>query len=199
MHAILHEKMRTRQERKSARLALRAVHKLSREPIPPSRAVNPGATMKGRNEMNKWFSEVFLPSLFERTTPDAPIYLTERQTETCERNMKATQHKTDYGYKTVLECEWNGRRVAMHYYGKYRTLIFGLTENEKLERVNRRCEKEISRKIERFQKHPKKIPAEIEKINREIDSAIADEDEPGEDAEYIGKLKAYLERLLQLA
>lgn len=73
--------------------------------------------------MNKWFEETFLPSLFERAGTCKPMWLSQKQTAVCTRNMEV--HTCDVQYSPVdyyrhddYHCTWRGRQVWLYYSSK---------------------------------------------------------------------------------
>lgn len=161
---------------------------------------------------NKWFSEVFLPSIFDRCQPCNGKWLSQKQTAVCVQNMQA--HRTRYdadGYGSMCThdfytCEWNGRTVTLDYSKKNGCgcIMFGMSAAE-IEVHKAEAEAERKRikaeRVERAKRNPERLAKRLDRLNREIKSweeeyALDIEDGDKEaaqiDLDHIAKLKEEL-------
>lgn len=86
---------------------------------------------------NKWFNDVFMPSLFERAKNNA-MWLSAKQTQICIENFdscKTVRVEAEYGgyyRRKVYEHTWQNRTVSL-YYSKLNgcgQILFGFTPEE---------------------------------------------------------------------
>ena len=132
----------------------------------------------GESNVNKWFSEVFLPSLFSRAGVNRNIWLTQRQTEICTQYMDKHNVRWEAGAgehwnRTWYDCDWNGRKVSMSYSKKNGCgcINFGMDANE--QRVGEQRAKEEKERIavERARRLYLRRP---ERWRKEIDDLLAE-------------------------
>ena len=136
--------------------------------------------------MTKWFSEVFLPSLFDRYGTQA-AWLSRKQAAICTDNMARQQVRYDAdGYGTMCNhdnyfCEWNGRRVILSYSKKNGCgqISFSMTVEEakasrdafvakrEAERIRIRENVKLN-KPERVAKHIEKASAKVKSLEKEL-------------------------------
>lgn len=163
--------------------------------------------------VNKWFEQVFLPSIFEKTGVNKPFWLSVKQTEICAENM--TVHSTVYdgtGYGIMYNhnyytCDWNGRKVTLEYSKKNGCGCIKFSMNsEELE--NHRIEVEAEKirikmeTVERTKRNPERLAwkiadltEDIKKLQATYEADLADgfEDCANFCLERIAELKAELE------
>lgn len=100
---------------------------------------------------NKWFNDVFMPSLFERAKNNI-MWLSVKQTQICVENFDSCETvrvEAEYGYyrRKIYRHTWQNRAVSL-YYSKLNgcgQILFGFTpeeikqnriENEKVSKIN---------------------------------------------------------------
>lgn len=116
--------------------------------------------------MTKWFSDVFLPSLFQRAGKNT-IWLTRRQTAICVENMERhTVCQERFGglvRHDYFTAEWSGRAVTLDYSKQNGcgTITFGATqaEQEKAAAEGRAEQKRIER--ERLERKLRRRPEQF--------------------------------------
>ena len=129
--------------------------------------------------MNKWFTETFLPSLFERAGTNHPLWLTQKQTAVCAENMEkhvvmTLEFQVNRASHLWFSCEWNGRTVRMIYskLNKCGTIEFSFSAEElaanevKNKKERERIENE---RVERIKRHPERLVKVIGDIKKEIE------------------------------
>lgn len=162
--------------------------------------------------MNKWFSNVFLLSIFEEVGAGKQKWLSVKQTAICTDNMNRNTIRYDAdGYGTMrnhdnYSCEWNGRKVFLWYSKKNGCgcIEFGYNAEEQAilraeaEEERARIKKE---RIERIKRNPERLAKKIDKLKKKINRAeaeyqmnVADGEEEfaKQDLAYIEELKAEL-------
>lgn len=100
-----------------------------------------------------WFNDVFLPSLFERTEPLKTIFLTQKQTSVCIRNMEYHCTKDCNGSHEWYTCTWRGRSVELSYSKKNQcgSIRFGRDAEEQEAADKKAMEEQKAQKEELFQ------------------------------------------------
>jgi hypothetical protein len=100
-----------------------------------------------------WFNDVFLPSLFERAEPLKSIYLTQKQTAVCIRNMEYHCTKDCNGSHEWYTCTWRGRSVELSYSKKNQcgSIRFGRDAEEQEAADKKAMEEQKAQKEELFQ------------------------------------------------
>lgn len=129
--------------------------------------------------MNKWFNEVFLNSLFNRTEIGKSLWLTRKQTAICVKNMelKTMNYKNKYGfnynhlYYTYL---WNDREVNLQYSKKNGCGSITFYSNEKEKELNKLENKKERERIEEdrirlLKKNKERLNKEIKRLQEKID------------------------------
>ena len=136
--------------------------------------------------MNKWFSETFLPSVFDRAGTDKSMWLSRKQTSICVDNMEKhtvmqAQFQGDYTRHNYYTAEWNGRKIDLQYskLNGCGTITFSMTKEEaeesrkayqaerEAEKIERR-ENLKANKPERIAMHVEKESAKVDHIKEEI-------------------------------
>lgn len=126
-----------------------------------------------------WFDETFLQSLFDRAGANHSMWLTQKQTAVCCRNMqeKRIRNLNEYGDgETHLRysTRWNGRDVRLEYskLNKCGAITFSMTEQEAAEqdRKNRaeQEEYEAQRLKRRLERRPEKFYSELEELKNDL-------------------------------
>lgn len=102
---------------------------------------------------DNWFNDVFLPSLFERAEPLKSIYLTQKQTAVCVRNMEYHCIKDCNGSHEWYTCTWRGRSVELSYSKKNQcgSIRFGRDAEEQEAADKKAMEEQKAQKEELFQ------------------------------------------------
>lgn len=85
---------------------------------------------------NKWFNDIFMPSLFERAKNNA-MWLSAKQTQICVENFDSyktvrVEAECGYYYRKIYEYTWQNRTVSL-YYSKLNgcgQILFGFTPEE---------------------------------------------------------------------
>lgn len=100
-----------------------------------------------------WFNDVFLLSLFERTEPLKTIFMTQKQTSVCIRNMEYHCTKDCNGSHEWYTCTWRGRAVEMSYSKKNQcgSIRFGRDAEEQEAADKKAMEEQKAQKEELFQ------------------------------------------------
>lgn len=153
--------------------------------------------------MNKWFDEVFLPSLFEYAGINHRAIISHGQYEICTRNMRKVSN-TKYD---TFNYEWHGRNVhVVWFYNNSGTIEFGFTEFEQSEIARKGQNERDNRDTEhiefcksnhaRLERHIKHCKAEIEALKEEIAYIIEDIEEMEDNGDINGanKEKEYLSK-----
>lgn len=162
--------------------------------------------------MNKWFSEVFLSSIFERCGKRREMWLTQKQTAVCTSNMEMRQTRYDAdGYGTMhthlwYECEWQGRRVSLSYSKKngcgYISFEMNAEEQaEHLAKIEAEKQKAEAERIARIKADPERLAKRISFYAMKIETAKANlqaalEEGDQDDAEWYGEKVAEYEAKL---
>lgn len=162
--------------------------------------------------MNKWFSETFLPSLFERAGTKHSLWLTQKQTAVCVGNMEKHITKTleFQGVCTShlwFSCEWDGRSVRLNYskLNKCGTIEFSFSQDElaaNREENKKERERLENERIERIKRHPQTLKKTVDILEKEIEGYEEklswNDNEPDDIEFYAGKMaeaKAELAKL----
>lgn len=158
--------------------------------------------------MSKWFEEVFLKSLFDRTGVNQGLWLTQKQTAVCVNNMVQNQScpEAEFGYYRHLyyTAEYEGRKVRMDYskMNGCGTIVFYCTKEEIEENRKRSEEYERQIKLEKLkflaEKKPERIIKKIERIKRDIADWYEFIEEEMEDEETDLKAVANAEKEVEL-
>ena len=165
---------------------------------------------------NKWFSSIFLPSVFRSCGTGRSRWLTRRQTAVCTDNMERQAVRVDldhigdrHGMHLSYFCEWEGRRVSLSYSKKNGCgyITFGASPEE-LEEAEKRRQQERARieaeRLARIKRNPERLAWYAARLKRELDSAcvgyeFAQEDGDQNSAEHwarcIVEIKAQMEQL----
>lgn len=148
----------------------------------------------------KWFDDVFLPSLFERSGVNNRLWLTRAQTNICVSNMVRHDVRYDadgYGTKhsaSYFSYRWRGRDVRLLYSKKNGCGAIEFYMNEQESDARRKeAEDEASKRraerIERAKKNPERLARRMDSLVKKLDALRANlSDELSEDApdeEYI--------------
>jgi len=163
--------------------------------------------------MNKWFSSVFLPSIFGRCGADKGMWLSQKQTAICVDNMERRTVRYDSdGYGTMHShdnyfTEWEGRNVSLSYSKKNGCgyISFGMnaeeTEAHKL-KVEEERERIKAERIERVKRNPERLAKRLANLMKKLENAQKEYQldlEEGEetyieyDLEEIASIKAEIE------
>lgn len=162
--------------------------------------------------MKKWFTETFLPSLFERAGTCKTMWLTQKQTAVCVENMEKHVVRTleFQGNSTShlwFSCEWNGRTVRMNYskLNKCGTIEFSFSAEELAagkEKNKKERERLENESVERIKRHPQTLKKTVDILEKEIEvyeeKLTWDDNEPADIEFYAKKLaeaKANLAKL----
>lgn len=154
--------------------------------------------------MNKWFDEIFLNSLFNRTEIGKSLWLTRKQTAICVENMevKTMNYKNKYGFNynhLYYIYLWNDREVSLQYSKKNGcgSITFYSNEKEKeLNEIESKKEKErieenrirlLKKNKERLNKEIKRLQERINILSLELKEDLELLLEGKEDAEWINK------------
>lgn len=160
--------------------------------------------------MNKWFNDVFLPSIFERCGSCKSLWLSQKQTAVCVDNMKkrvCTESDGVYTYRHYnFVCEWSGRSVVLSYSKKNGcgSISFGMSEEERKQAEKEREEekKQLELKtIERTKKRPERLKNIIESLQKKQDDLLFElsfDDNTNDDIEFFTKELNECRRLLAL-
>lgn len=127
--------------------------------------------------MNKWFTETFLLSLYERAE-QRKINLTGKQVNVCVRYMEGhTGHREsmynqagkDFRWYSII---WNGRYTTLSIYPNgCGCMEFGLTEEEQeraAEEEDRRKAEERTARIEKIKANPERLQKHLERLNKNL-------------------------------
>lgn len=160
--------------------------------------------------MNKWFNDVFLPSIFERCGACKSLWLSQKQTAVCVDNMQkrvCTESDGVYTYRHYnFVCEWRGRSVVLSYSKKNGcgSISFGMSEEERKQAEKEREEekKQLELKtIERAKKRPERLKKIIESLQKKQDDLLFElsfDDNTNDDIEFFTKELNECRRLLAL-
>lgn len=141
---------------------------------------------------NKWFDDVFLPSVFEYVQKSVGLgencKISDKQFNICRQNMEEhnccdASYHTNYSYYSYV---WEGRKVIVtRHTNSYISFSLNSTESEqarqeeekareaeKLERLER-----VKQNPERLQKSLSKKLEKLERLQNELQEAIDDEEE----------------------
>lgn len=141
--------------------------------------------------MSKWFYNVFLPSLFDRTGANNQTWLSAKQTAICTDNMQVgiSRRETADGFQNhkFYSTTWNGRNVRLDYssLNGCGCIVFSYNKEEQ-EKANEEAKQESNaKKTERikrlFVKHPEKYQEKLEKMRLELEEMKADNAEDIQD------------------
>lgn len=162
--------------------------------------------------MKKWFTETFLPSLFERAGTNRSMWLTQRQTAVCVENMEKHVTKTPefQGVSTShlwFSCEWNGRAVRLNYskLNKCGTIEFSFSAEElaaNKEKNKKERERLENESIERLKRHPERLKKTVDILEKEIEvykiKLSWDDNEPEDIEFYVKKMSEAKAKLAKL-
>lgn len=136
--------------------------------------------------MNKWFNNVFLPSIFERAGVNKPLWLSVKQTAVCTDNMpsETVMVPNDIGgyyYRVVYFCEWQERKVSLAYSKKNGcgSITFGANADEKRQaRIEQDIEKEQKRaalleRLRNWDRGDSRYQRRRESIQKRYETALA--------------------------
>ena len=128
---------------------------------------------------NKWFNEIFLPSIFETAGAGRKKWLTVKQTAICTEYMerKSVVYDSDvfgtmYTHYNYV-CDWNGRNVALWYSKKSKCgcIEFGYNEKEFIalkEKADEERKRIKAETIARTKSKPERLSRKIAKLKEEI-------------------------------
>lgn len=155
---------------------------------------------------NKWFDEVFLPSLFEYAQKTVGLCknckISDKQFNICRQNMEEVKcydsdYRVNYSYYNYI---WNDRQVTVSRHNDaYINFSLSTTEDAQA-RQEEEAEKEaeklamfnrIKQTPERLEKSLAKKFAKLEKLKNELLEALDDE----EDADIIDSIKDDISKL----
>ena len=141
---------------------------------------------------NKWFNEVFLPSVFNYAQKSIGLCknckITDKQFNICRQNMEEvkcydTNYRTNYIYYRYF---WNGRDIIV-FRDKNAFINFSLSDSEneeqrKEEEVQQETEKlerleRIKQNPERLKKSLSKKLEKLERLQNDLQEAIDDKEE----------------------
>ena len=155
---------------------------------------------------NKWFNDVFLPSLFEYAQKTVGLCknckISDKQFDICLRNMEEVKC-CDVNYRknyTYYRCTWNDRDVIVtHYKNNY--ISFSLDSVEIAQAKQQAKQEEVEREIARLnhiKQNPERLAkslakkfAKLEKLKKELSEAFDDE----EDEDIIDMIKNDISKL----
>ena len=155
---------------------------------------------------NKWFNDVFLPSLFEYAQKTVGLCknckISDKQFNICRQNMEeVNSYDVSYGIPHIYySYVWNGRNVIVtRHNNNYISFSFNSAETAQArqeEEAERQAEKmamleHIKQNPERLEKSLAKKLAKLEKLQNELSEAIDDE----EDADIIDSIKNDISKL----
>lgn len=130
--------------------------------------------------MNKWFSDIFLQSIFDQCGgPCRGKWLSQKQTAVCVSNMEQKTMRFDAdGYGTMCThlyytAEWKGRNVTMQYSKKNSCgrIEFGPNAAEAAEAEQARSLEQARLKTEsaeRTKRNPARLALRIADINKRL-------------------------------
>ena len=133
---------------------------------------------------NKWFTETFLTSLFERIGTNNPTWLTAKQTAICtsDHNMKCNQmtrsEKSGGGTHNTYTTLWNGREVVLQYSKKSGTgtIVFYNTDAEKVENAIVWESNKIKKELDKFSEwkinRPERLERELSNLKLDLESRL---------------------------
>lgn len=162
--------------------------------------------------MNKWFVDIFMPSIFERAGVGKNIWLSQKQTAVCVSNMEkhVGTHYDEGGLRRCTHyyftCEWCGRHVSMSYskLNGCGSIIFGLNEEEQ-EKQKREREEEKKRleidSIERAKRNPERLAKRIASLKKQEElyiMEVSDKENSSDDIQFFTEKLAECRRLLSL-
>ena len=141
---------------------------------------------------NKWFDEVFLPSLFEYAKKSIGLCknckISPKQYGICMDNMEAVKgYNSDYRIQyTYYAYVWDDRQVTViRHNDAYINFSMSTAEAEKM-RTEEEAKREAERleKLDRIKQNPERLEksiarklAKLEKLKDELSEAIKDEEE----------------------
>lgn len=130
--------------------------------------------------MNKWFSDIFLQSIFDQCGgPCRGKWLSQKQTAVCVSNMEQKTMRFDAdGYGTMCThlyytCEWEGRNVTLQYSKKNSCgrIEFGLNAAEAAEAEQARSLERArieAERVERLKRNPERLALRIADIEKRL-------------------------------
>lgn len=145
-----------------------------------------------------WFEDVFLTSLFEKAEPLKPLWLTQKQTSVCIRNMEYHCTKDCNGSHEWYTGTWAGRTIELSYSKKNQcvSIVFGRNAEEQ-EEADKQAEEErkeqknelfgakvesiqngTQRTIESTLKRYNQLKEDLESMQEDIADGFYAEDEP---------------------
>lgn len=114
--------------------------------------------------MNKWFDEVFLPSIFSYSGAGPVVWISRKQVDVCKNYMRQVPHSSINGYGDVsVGClwkyEWNSRKIVLtiEHNGAGR-ISFGLNVEEKQSRAEREEQKQWDFFVQHIRRMKEKRP-----------------------------------------
>lgn len=133
---------------------------------------------------NKWFTETFLASLFERIGINNPTWLTAKQASICtgDHNMKCNQltrsERSGGGTHNTYTTIWNGRDVVLEYSKKSGTgtITFYNTDSEKAENAIVWEANKIKKELDKFTEwkinRPERLQRELNSLELDLESRL---------------------------
>lgn len=134
--------------------------------------------------MSKWFYNVFLPSLFDRTGANNQTWLSAKQTAICTDNMQVgiSRRETADGFQNhkYYTTTWNGRNVRLDYssLNGCGCIVFSYNKEEQEKASEEAKQESEAKKIDRikrlYDKHIDRYQEKLEKMRRELEEMKAD-------------------------
>ena len=155
---------------------------------------------------NKWFDEVFLPSLFEYAQKNVGLCknckISDKQFNICRQNMEEVKcynsdYRVNYSYYSYM---WNDRQVIVtrrnNNYISFSCNSVEAAQARQEEEAEKQAEKmamleHIKQNPERLEKSLAKKLAKLEKLQNELSEALDDEEE----ADIISMIKDDISKL----
>ena len=152
--------------------------------------------------MTRWFSDTFLPSIFQRAELNKGVWLSQKQTKICVDNMERhnVHYLDEYGVgcnRLYYDCKWQGRDVYLQYskLNGCGMIFFGMnaTEIEEQERKNQeeRDDNEIKRLQRRYERHKDKFISDMRDLQKNI-AEVKEELEEEQAERYVKSLTEYI-------
>lgn len=155
---------------------------------------------------NKWFDEVFLPSLFEYAQKIVGLCknckISDKQFNICRQNMEEVKcydsdYRVNYSYYSYM---WNDRQIIVtHHNNNYISFSFNSAEVAQARQEEEQArETEKLAMLERIKQNPERLEkslakklAKLEKLKNELSEALDDEEE----ADIIDSIKDDISKL----
>lgn len=152
-----------------------------------------------------WFDDVFMPSLFAKVGAGKTMWLSQRQTAVCVKNMDMHETKNDgyQGHSAThywFSTTWDGRDVRVNYskLNGCSTIEFGLNADErKMNEAKSAEEKRSDNEADRIrfskmkEKHPERWSMLVESAKRNYEHAVkileAEESDLADGSEFSSK------------